>query len=201
MLVNELLTAVVQLAVMSIIPVLWWLISARKDSSFFSWIGLKKPVVLEKKAFALSILASLLIAVFMSLVLDPMLPDDIQLANERFRGQGIKAFVPAIVFAFFATGLAEEILFRGFIGKKLCSKFGFFIGNTLQALFFGLLHGATMFSALGIAIPLLVIVCTGSLGWFMGYLNEKASGSIMPSWCLHGVTNLYAAVIIMFALP
>ena len=200
MLVNELLTAIVQIAAMSVIPVMWWLITARKESSFFVWIGLKKPVVMERKTFWIAILASVLIVIFMSLVLDPMLPDDIQLANERFGGQGIKAFVPAIVFAFFATGLAEEILFRGFIGKKLCSKFGFFVGNTLQALLFGLLHGATMIPTLGIAIPLLVIALTGSLGWFMGYVNEKASGSIIPSWCLHGVANLYAAIIIMFGL-
>jgi len=199
-LVNELLTAIVQLFAMSIIPLIWWLVTARTEFSFFIWIGLRKPIVIEKKTFTIAVFISLLIIVFMSLVLDPMLPDDIQLANERFGGQGIKAFVPAIVFAFFATGLAEEILFRGFIGKKLCDKLGFLIGNTLQALLFGLLHGATMFRVLGIAIPLLVIAFTGSLGWVMGYINKKASNSIIPSWLLHGVANLYAAIIIMFEL-
>ena len=185
---------------MSAIPVIWWFIADRKKTSFFSWIGLEKPVIMEKKTFAISLCIALAIAISMSLVLDPLLPDDIQLANERFRGQGIKAFIPAIVFAFIATALAEEILFRGFIGKRLCGKLGFYVGNTLQAILFGVLHGATMFPALGIAIPLLVIIFTGTLGWLMGYINEKSNGSIIPSWLIHGVSNLYAVIIIMFEL-
>lgn len=200
MLASELLTAVTQIAAMSIIPVIWWLITARKKSSFFSWIGLKKPVIIEKKKFAIFCCTALCIAVLMPLVLDTMLPDDIQLANARFGGQGIRAFVPAVIFAFFATGLAEEILFRGFIGKRLCGKLGFFAGNTVQAVLFGMLHGITMFPVLGITIPSLVIAFTGMLGWSMGYINEKANGSIIPSWLLHGISNLYAAIIIMFEL-
>ena len=185
MLVNELLTAILQIAVMSVVPVVCWLFFARKKESFFSWIGLKQPKIENEKKFVVSIFIFLFVVVSMSLVLDPILPDDIQLANERFGGQGMKAFIPAIIFSFFATALAEEILFRGFIGKRLCGRLGFCIGNTLQALLFGLLHGATMFPALGISIPLLVIAFTGTLGWLMGYINEKASGSIIPSWCLH----------------
>lgn len=50
------------------------------------------------------------------------------------------------------------------------------------------------------AIPLLVIVFTGTLGWLMGYINEKSEASILPSWCIHGISNLYAAIIIMFEL-
>ena len=199
MLVNELLTAVLQVSAMSVIPVIWWLITAKK-TSFFSWIGLKKPIIKEKKKFAISLCVALAIIISMSLVLDPLLPDDIQLANERFGGQGIKAFIPAVVFAFIATAFAEEILFRGFIGKRLCGKLGFYVGNTLQAILFGMLHGATMFPILGIAIPMLVIAFTGTLGWLMGYINEKSNGSIISSWLLHGISNLYAAIIIMFEL-
>jgi hypothetical protein len=32
----------------------------------------------------------------------------------------------------------------------------------------------------------LVIAFTGTLGWLMGYINEKADGSILPSWILMG---------------
>ena len=200
MILSELLTAILQIIIMSFVPVLCWLIAVRKKESFFSWIGLKRPKLVNKKKFIVFAFITLLVGIVMSLVLDPILPDDIQLANERFGGQKIKALIPAIIFSFFATGLAEEILFRGFIGKRLCDKFGFFIGNTLQALLFGLLHGATMFQTLGTAIPLLVIAFTATLGWLMGYINDKASGSIIPSWCLHGISNLYASVIIMFEL-
>lgn len=140
---------------------------------------------------------SLIVSASMSLVLDPILPNDIQLANARFGGQGAKVFIPVLIFSFFATALPEEILFRGFLGKRLSKKCGFAVGNTIQAILFGLLHGATMFPSLGMAIPLLVIAYTGTLGWLMGYVNEQSNGSILPSWCIHGISNVYAAIIII----
>lgn len=204
MIVDEMQRAIVQLFILSIIPFIWWLIWRfnTKDvkSSFFRWIGLKKPIISQRKRFVVFIGLALVVAASMSIVLDPILPNDVQLANARFGGQGVKALVPAIIFAFFATALPEEILFRGFLGKRLINRLGFLIGNTIQAILFGLLHGIMLFSTLGLAIPLLIIAFTGTLGWLMGYINEKADGSIFPSWCIHGVSNVYASVIIMFEL-
>ncbi|MDR2090294.1 MAG: CPBP family intramembrane metalloprotease [Clostridiales bacterium] len=134
----------------------------------------------------------------MSLILDPLLPNDVQTANARFAGQGAKAVLPIIVFAFFATALPEEILFRGFLGKRLSERFGFIAGNTIQAVIFGFLHGAAMFAALGFWIPSLVIAFTAAFGWITGYVDEKAGGSIVPGIMLHGAANLYAALIIAF---
>lgn len=35
----------------------------------------------------------------------------------------------------------------------------------------------------------------------MGYLNEKkAGGSILPSWIIHGLSNLFSSVISMLNL-
>jgi membrane protease YdiL (CAAX protease family) len=200
MIINELVTAVIQVGVMAVIPIIWWLFSARKSESFFTWIGLKKPHIAEKKKFITPLFAAIIIAVSMSLFLDPILPDDIQLANSRFGGLGFSALLPAIIFAFLSTGLAEEILFRSFLGKRLSKKFGFAAGNTIQAVVFGLLHGAAMFGSFEVYIPLTVIAFTAVLGWLMGYINEKSDGSIIPSWTLHGFSNLYAAIIIMFNL-
>lgn len=160
----------------------------------------KKPIISQRKKFIILIGLTLVVAASMSIVLDPILPNDVQLANERFGGHGVKALAPAIIFAFFATALPEEILFRGFIGRRLSRKLGFLTGNTIQAIVFGLLHGAVLFPTLGLAIPLLIITFTGTLGWLMGYINEKADGSIIPSWCIHGISNVYASVIIMFEL-
>jgi len=204
LIIDELQRAVLQIFILTIIPFVWWVIwwfgTTGTKMSFFKWVGLKKPIVANKKRFISFIVLALIVAISMSFVLDPILPDDIQLANARFGGQGVKALVPAIIFSFFATALPEEILFRGFLGKRLSGKLGFPIGNTIQAILFGLLHGATMFSTLGMAIPLLVIAYTGTLGWLMGYVNEKADGSILPGWCIHAISNLYAAIIIMFEL-
>jgi membrane protease YdiL (CAAX protease family) len=76
---------------------------------------LQKPRIIEKWKFAICAIVAVGVAVSMSCVLDALLPDDTQLANERFSGLGFQALIPAIIFAIFATGLPEEILFRGFL--------------------------------------------------------------------------------------
>jgi len=200
LLINELFTAIIQLAALSFIPIVWWLITARAKTPFFEWIGLKKPVILNKKSFLVWMIAALLVAASMSLVLDPVLPDNIQLANVRFSGKGMNSFLPAVIFSFIATGLSEEIFFRGFLCQRLCGKLGFSAGNTSQAILFGLLHGATLLPEFGLPLPLLIILFTGTLGWLMGYINKTAGDSIMPSWFVHGISNLYATTIIMFEL-
>ena len=111
MFISELIRAIIQIAVLSVIPVIWWLITAMKKESFFSWVGLKKPNITEKKKFVIFVCVALAVTVSMSLVLDPILPDDIQLANERFGGQGIKAFVPAIIFSFLQLLLPKKYYF------------------------------------------------------------------------------------------
>lgn len=202
MIIDELKRAVSQMIVLSVIPFLWWSIRrfvlSKDTSSFFKWIGLKKPVIFYKKKFITYTVIALLVAISMSIILDPLLQNEVQLANEQFRSKGIEALIPAIIFSFFATGLPEEIFFRGFLGNRLSKKFGFLFGNTIQAILFGLLHGVVLISSLGVNVSLLVIIFTGTLGWLMGYVNEQADGSIIPSWCIHGVSNLYAAFLIMF---
>jgi membrane protease YdiL (CAAX protease family) len=46
------------------------------------------------------------------------------------------AFAIIVVVAFIQTGLAEELLFRGFMAKRLIALLGFQRGNALQALLF-----------------------------------------------------------------
>jgi membrane protease YdiL (CAAX protease family) len=102
------------------------------------------------------------------------------------------------VTAFVQNGLSEELLFRGFIGKRLIAKFGFSVGNAIQAAAFGLLHGALMLAKpsliatpLGAATVVLVVFGTGMAGFLLGHLAEKnAGGSIVPSVALHGLVNV-----------
>jgi membrane protease YdiL (CAAX protease family) len=197
-LAQELVRAASQIILLSAIPILWWLFSARRQSSFFAWIGLKRPMLTDKRRFLLALSAAFMVVCVMSPVLDSVLPDDVQLANERFAGQGAKALAPALIFSFLATALPEEVFFRAFLGKRLGNKFGFFVGNTIQAALFGLLHGIMLFGRFGVAVPVLVIAFTGTLGWLMGYMNDKANGSVFPSWLLHGTANLYAVTLVMF---
>ncbi|MDR0593268.1 MAG: CPBP family intramembrane metalloprotease [Bifidobacteriaceae bacterium] len=197
-LLDEAVRALGQIIVFSALPFVVWVFAARKRQPFCPWIGLKKPVVAEPGRFVIGIAASLVVAAAMSPVLDSLWPSDVQLANARFAGQGLAALPGAVVFAFFATALPEEVLFRGFIGARLGERLGFAAGNTIQAALFGLLHGAALFGALGLWPPLAVVAFTGTLGWIMGYVNHKAGGSILPSVVLHGVANAYASALIMF---
>ena len=123
------------------------------------------------------------------------------MATAEFVGKGFSVLLPAIIYSFVKTGLSEEILFRGFIGKRLINKFGLNTGNLLQAALFGLLHGAMVISITSIFGAIVVTLITGMAGYLMGYINENLSkGSIVPSWLLHGCTNLVASLVAMFNL-
>jgi membrane protease YdiL (CAAX protease family) len=196
-LLDEIIRAGGQIIILSAVPFIIWIFAACKKQSFFPWIGLKKIAVLERGKFIIGIVTALLVAVAMSSVLDALLPNDIQLANARFAGKGFAVLPSAMVFSFLATALPEEVLFRGFIGRCLSDRLGFVAGNTIQALLFGLLHGVALFTAQDLVLPFAVIAFTGVLGWIMGYVNKKADGSILPSVMIHGVSNVYASVIVM----
>lgn len=122
-------------------------------------------------------------------------------ATSKFSGMGIIGLPSALIYAFITTALSEEILFRGFLLKRLSNKFGFYIGNIVQSILFGLLHGVMFFSTINLIHVVLIIVFTGLIAWCMGYANEKkADGSIMPSWIIHGIANLFSAIISMFCI-
>ncbi|OPA80856.1 CAAX protease [Paenibacillus selenitireducens] len=199
--INSLVSALLQVALFSIIPVMWWLMTARKQVTFFQWIGLKKILVNNKKRFVfLFVLTSVLLSA-MSYLIIPLFADNSVMATSQFAGKGISVIISALIYAFVQTGLSEEIFFRGFLGKRLIGKFTFMIGNTIQAILFGLLHGILLFGAIGVAGAIAVTVLTGVIGWVMGYINEKQSGgSIVSSWILHGIANTLSSFVAMFSL-
>jgi len=47
-----------------------------------------------------------------------------------------------LIIAWLKTSLAEEIFFRGFIGKRLIDRLGFLRGNGLQSVIFAAVHVA-----------------------------------------------------------
>jgi membrane protease YdiL (CAAX protease family) len=168
----------------------------KKNISFANWIGLKSITISNKATFLCLCACTIVLFAPTSIILDWLLLDNVQLASSRFYGAGAVAIIPIIIFAFIKTGLSEEIFFRGFLCKRLSARLGFSAGNSLQALIFGFLHGATLFSSSGIVISITIVLFTGGIGWIMGYINEKLSnGSIVPSWCLHGVANVLSGLI------
>lgn len=195
------INGILQVCIFSIIPIICWMITAKKEIGFFKWIGLKKVKIENKKATIMVFIGGIFCLVIPSIFIIPNFVDQSQMATNEFLGKGISMLLPAFIYSFITTGLSEEIFFRGFIAKRLISKFGLSNGNLIQAILFGLLHGLMFISIAGIIGSLIIIFITGMAGYLMGYINEKLSnGSIVSSWILHGCANLCASLIAMFTL-
>lgn len=191
--ITELAGAIGQLLLFTLIPFIVWLIAAGKKENFFRWIGLKKAACTSStvRVIVISLIA---IGAYIGLTSVSMkfLPDGITTAGSSLAGKGATAIPAAIASSFIRTALSEEIVFRGFILKRVASKFGFSAGNFVQALCFGLIHGIPFGLVTGnILVTILLTLLPGAMGWFMGWLNEKNfQGSILPSWLIHGFINL-----------
>jgi len=123
------------------------------------------------------------------------------LATSEFSGLGIGALPAILVYALFNTALPEEILFRGFILKRISNRFGFNAANYVQCILFGFLHGAMFIKYVGPVVGVLITCLTMAIAWCMGYVNEKkADGSVLPSWGIHAVANIFSGMVAAFAL-
>jgi membrane protease YdiL (CAAX protease family) len=177
----------------------WHWLGFRRTSWLAVGLGLAGPVVLH---FTLPPLIH-----WLESMLDPAAVRGFA-ENEHtdanvLRGLGLSRrglIVAALIKGIFQTSLSEEIFFRGLIGKRLGNRFGFHVGNAVQAALFGGMHAAMPYLSLpatvsrsGYAIVLFTL--SGTLGWWLGYLNERlGGGSILPSWMHHGLGNAYGWV-------
>jgi len=189
---NALLSAILQVALTFLIAWVVYLVMAGKRMSFSAFIGLTAT---PAKAVLIGAMAGLTLAAGILAV-----PGSIEiLAGEgtvtgdtvrRFGGGALVAILA--VTAVFKTSLAEEVLFRGLIGKQLIRKLGFPIGNLMQAMLFGLVHLVLLLApTVNAAMVAFAVVMTGALGWFNGWLNERlGGGSILPGWAAHASANL-----------
>lgn len=200
MLVNKIISSIMQIILFSLIPLIWWLITARKKESFFKWIGLKKIEKENKKSSAVNMLVIAIGYLIVSFITIYLIKD-IETATSEFDGMGISALLPALIYAIFNTSLPEEILFRGFLLKRIANQFGYMTANIIQSMIFGLLHGLMFFNVLGAVKTIIIIFFTGMIAFAMGYINEKkANGSILPSWFIHALSNIFASIVAMFSL-
>jgi uncharacterized protein len=97
------------------------------------------------------------------------------------------------------TGLTEELVFRGLIGRNLIRRWGFAAGNSVQAACFGLLHLLLLLlPAATVGAVAAWVLVTAATGWLLGWVNHRyASGSILPGWAMHGGGNLAAYLILV----
>lgn len=201
-------TTVVNLIIFSIVPFLWWLFRHRKEQNFFQWIGFIKPEC-KVKCWMLIVFAAVYVFFynfdFTSLVDQQTLEylsNHESVAANTYAGIGAFAILPALLENYVANGVAEEILYRGFLCKRLCEKFGSISGMIIQAILFGLMHNLLFLAAgiqVGIWYHILMFTFTGMGALLLGILNEKIyNGSIIPSILLHGTGNFIATMLVAF---
>ncbi len=196
---SALFETLIQLFVFSLLPFIGWYFTRKKDESFGRWIGLKRPDITDEKKLILVLIITLIIIPLLHLMVLPAFLENSDLSSFQFKGSGITMILPILLYAFIQTGLAEEIFFRGFLLKRILVKLGFAAGNLIQALIFGLLHGFIFYGVTGLQGAAIITLIIAVDGWFMGYLNEKlASGSIVPSWIVHGLSNLAVSLMSAF---
>lgn len=194
--ISKIAGSILQIILFAILPFIYWLFAARKKQTFAEWIGLKKMEGGRKTLTAL-LIVSIIFLFTGALTLYAI--REVETAASEFAGLGITAVPAIVVYAAFHTAFPEEILFRGFLLKRLADKLGFIPANLTQALLFGLLHGVMFFSLAGTAKTILIITFTGAVAWFMGYINEKYSnGSIVPGWIIHTIANLFSGICAAF---
>ena len=200
--ITELIGSIIQVIVLSIIPFLWWVITAGKKENFFQWVGIKKIETENRNRFLFfTVLCILFYLIFGTLLL--YITRDIETATSKFKGLKFSGLPSVLIYAFFRTALSEEIFFRGFLAKRLINKLSFKIGNLVQGILFGLIHVVLMLLAniSGIIVLIIIGIFTGLIGWFMGYINEKtANRSILPGWIIHGLANTFSSIISLFSL-
>lgn len=193
-----LVNAIVQVLFFSLIALIWWAVTTRRQEGFFFWLGLK-GCAFTPKMWGWIIGGTVSLGVGLGLVVWLFVPAE-KLASGAYYGLGAAAIPSILVQAFIQMGLSEEIFFRGFLTKRLINKFGLTTGNAIQGIVFGLLHAA-MIAALT-TNPIAIVAAgagTGIGGAIMGYVNEtEGQGSILPSWLMHGTANFLAGLLSAF---
>ena len=204
LLVNAIISAILQVLVFTATPFFVYLIAYRRARGFFDYIGLRKP---ERRTmlYATLLAVAFVLPVLVLLSYSPSIREVVTAPHTvvgRLRSYGFSGVTVALltVKALVQTSLSEEILFRGFVAKRLISWLGFTWGNLLQALLFGLVH-LLLFIGQEFSLPIAagVVLFTGLGGWASGYLNERlGNGSILPSWWMHGLTNAITYGVLAF---
>jgi len=180
---------------------LYWKLTATEEN-FTDWLGVK--TITSNYQLSTFIFLGILITVNLIDLASLMGLDNVGeiltetdgfVAGELY-GTGMIGLFSAFSFAFIQTGLSEEILFRGFIGKRASQKWGFVTGNMLQAILFGLVHGIPAFILTGnLVLAVWVTVVATVLGILLGYIMKASGGSIIFCWLLHAIGNFIPSVI------
>lgn len=187
-----------QLILFSIPSVIYLIVRKAQHQTWraiFQSLGWRKP---NLRFVIIGFFFGLLPGIFSFVIMD-ILPsgmfDQPGIAQSAYAGwtPSISAFFLALIREAIYTALGEEVFFRGFLGNLLIRRLRFTLGNLVQSIVFLLPHMLLLTIDLQfwpVLIPQFVA------GWFFGWLAFR-SGSILPSWVAHGMSNAFAALAFM----
>lgn len=206
-LLSQLVSTILQVIVFCLIPFVFFLFRKNKEVSFFKYVGLYKPNA-KSVLFALATVFVFLVGGVGMMLVDEnikqmLITPPTVTGTIRAMGFSAEAVMVLLLIALFKTSFAEEVLFRGFVGRQLIAKLGFVTGNTLQAALFGAVHLLLFLVLAKVAVSalLFVFVLSTTAGWIVGYIKEKiGNGSIIPGWIAHGAGNTISYFIIAFVI-
>ncbi len=198
------LSAVLQVLVFAAPPFLVYVFTRRTARGFLAYVGLVKPEKRSRRPAAVLVVAVvplLLLVSYLPGLREAAIGPGTVTGRLRTMGPSLDTIYILLVGAWVQTSLSEELLFRGFIGRRLVVWWGFAWGNVLQAMLFGLVHVVLLTPAGSAALrPALVLpafAISAAYGWALGYLKERAgNGSVLPCWWVHGLANTISWTVI-----
>jgi uncharacterized protein len=206
-LANEVLSAVLQVVVFTLIPFIVFLFRRDRTVSFKEYIGFTTPPAIAVKyaiACSLIFVVAGISLVFIDEGFRQIVTSPVSVTGKiRAMGPTAEGIFILLMMALVKTSLSEEIFFRGFISKRLIAMTGFATGNILQSLTFGLVHLVLIYKLVETTMTgLIVIFVFSSLaGWFIGLIKERyGRGSIIPGWIAHGLGNTISYSVIAFII-
>ena len=200
-LIQQMTNALIQIVLFMLLPFIWWFVTARRKSSFLDRIGFKPLKDTGNHKMWLWIFIGLLSFTIFSYLVLYTIVKDLKTATSSFSGLGFQALPAVLIYSLFQTSLPEELLFRGFLLKRFSVRLPFGVANTIQAALFGLLHGLMFITEVSWLQTLVIILCTGVIAAYLGFVNEKKSGgSILASWIMHALANVITGMLSAFLL-
>ena len=190
--VNELqriMSAFIQILFIILLPSIWWFMTMRGKVPFMEWIGLKAIKRVKTLHLILWMVGGFSLFTIFSILIFPLT-------------RSLETALPSIlIYSILQTSLPEELLFRGFLLKRMAKHMPFVFANTIQAFAFGLLHGVLFASAVSLGVTFFIVFFTGAIAAYLGFVNEKiAGGSILPSWLMHATANILSGLVSAFSL-
>ena len=157
------------------------------------WISSKSIFFLQGLGMAIPI--GVLMLVIMQMIPESVMENPM-VSTSFYAGwsPSLSSFLFAWMREAFYVALGEEIFFRGLLGVWLERRYGFRIGNIVQAGVFLLPHLLLLMVSTSFW---LVIVVQFLAGWVLGLLRSR-SGSILPGWLAHSLMNAVGALASMW---